>query len=861
MMKRRTTFLLLLICLLVAWGADALAASSSTGFLFTNDDNGGRLATNTSTFFTIGADGTLGNSTTLKVGGIGSAGGYFAANRVVLENNATSPCAFVSDATSNTIIGIQPVTQQVIGSYPASANDNGTDNGIGMVLNSNYLYASFSSSETLATFSVQPGCSLQFVGDISPSGLNDGTVKGMALSGNLLVVAYGDGSVESFNISGGLPVSNGDEQNSAGFAIDDFPDGVVISPDGHWAIFGDDSSDAAVEVSNISSGKLTPTTLYSLPSGSNSNNVLLSPDGTLLYVTNNTSGQVSAAFFNTSTGVVSGGCISAQLNGFDNTFSFPASLATQLPTGNGLVLYVAEAGQPSAIGVIDINAGGGQCSLTEAAQSPVTDNDGQNLLSIAVVSTAAPGLYGPVPGSTLSSYAATFQWIGPSQATAFWIDVGSSPGGNQYYQSGSLPVTTTTAYVNSLPDNGSTVYVTLYFLINGAWVSNPYTYTAFSLNGGAGVLTTPNPGSTLTGSTVTFAWTAGTNSTAYWLDIGSSPGGNQYYQSGNLGNVLTTTANGLPSNGSTVYVTLYSMVNGSWIREAYTYTAFSPGGGAGVLTTPAPGSTLSGSTVTFNWTAGSGATAYWLDLGSSAGGNQYYQSGNLGNVLTTTANGLPTNGSTIYAILYSLINGAWISNGYTYIAFNSAGTGGVLTTPSPGSTLSGSTVTFIWTAGSGATAYWLDAGSVAGGNQYEQSGNLGNVTQVTANGLPTDGSEVFVTLYSLIQGAWVPNSYTYTAASGVAELAVMQTPTPGSTIHGNTATFTWSADQSAMGYWVDISAVQPGGNDVYQSGNLGNVLTTTVHTLPVNGSTIYVTLYSLVGGQWASTASTYVSSP
>ena len=57
-----------------------------------------------------------------------------------------------------------------------------------------------------------------------------------------------------------------------------------------------------------------------------------------------------------------------------------------------------------------------------------------------------------------------------------------------------------------------------------------------------------------------------------------------------------------------------------------------PSGAQGVFTTPDPGSTLPGSTVTFGWTAGSGATAYWLDIGNTPGGNQYFQSGNLGNV-------------------------------------------------------------------------------------------------------------------------------------------------------------------------------------------------------------------------------------
>jgi hypothetical protein len=59
--------------------------------------------------------------------------------------------------------------------------------------------------------------------------------------------------------------------------------------------------------------------------------------------------------------------------------------------------------------------------------------------------------------------------------------------------------------------------------------------------------------------------------TAYWLDIGNVPGGNQYYQSDNLGNVLTTTVYSLPANDSEIYVTLYSLVGSQWLNNAYTH--------------------------------------------------------------------------------------------------------------------------------------------------------------------------------------------------------------------------------------------------------------------------------------------------
>jgi hypothetical protein len=367
-------------------------------------------------------------------------------------------------------------------------------------------------------------------------------------------------------------------------------------------------------------------------------------------------------------------------------------------------------------------------------------------------------LYGPTPGSTLTGSTATFQWCIYPGATNYWLDVGSTAGGNNYYQSGSLPPTTFAQTVNSLPTDGSTVYVTWWQFVGGSWSNIQYQYTAFGGGSTIGVITSPAPGSTLTGSSQMFTWNPGSLSTAYWIDAGSSPGGNNYFQSGNIGNVTSYTVTGLPTDGSTVYVTLYSLVSGNWLHNSYTYTAAS-GGSQGVLTTPTPGSQFTGSTVTFGWTAGAGASNYWLDVGSSSGGNQYFQSGPLGNVLTVTVNGLPTDGSTVYVTLYTLVGGNWLGTTYTYTAFGY--TLGMMQTPVPGTTLSGNVQTFTWSAGSGATAYWMDIGSTVGGNDIYQSGNLGNVLTTTVNSLPANGSQIFVTLYSLVGGNWLNNQYTY----------------------------------------------------------------------------------------------------
>ncbi|MFZ1133122.1 MAG: Ig-like domain repeat protein [Terriglobales bacterium] len=474
------------------------------------------------------------------------------------------------------------------------------------------------------------------------------------------------------------------------------------------------------------------------------------------------------------------------------------------------------------------------------------------------VGNSTVGIYTPLAGTTLAGTGSTtFKWY-PIANAQYGLDLGSTPGGHDYYQSGNLGTVLSTTVANSaLPSNGSTVYATFYYLVNNNLQTVATTYNSFT--GTPGVITSPVPNSTLSGSSVSFVWSAGTGATAYGLNVGNTLGGNQYYSSGNLGNVLTKTVSGLPTDGSTVYVTLFSLVGSNWVTSPYTYTAFNASAGKAVIQTPTPNSTLSGSSVTFTWN-NTGAAGYWIDAGNVAGGAQYVQSGNLGNVQTFTVNGLPTNGSTVYVTLYSLVGGNWLSNGYTYTAVNAATAAGVLTTPTPGSTLTGNSATFTWAAGAGASAYWLDVGSVAGGSQYSQSGNLGNVLTTTVNGLPTDGSTIYVTLYSLIGTQWVGNAYTYTALNATSGLATMISPTPGTFINGTSATFTWNLDANATAYWVDISAVAPGGNDVFQSGNLGNVPTVTVNNLPGTGSgTLYVTLYSYVGGQWLSNAYTYTN--
>ena len=370
------------VLIAVCVGGGFAVDTSKPHYVITNDDVPPQHATSV-TFYTVNADGLLTMKEKVLTGGIGIAGGYFAANRINVLDSGDAECVYASQADSSDIVGVVVRTLTIGGSARGSTKDDGRTNGIGLAMNAQYLYASFTGSNTIGTFQVLPGCKLKFVGDIDVVGLQGGVIDGMAVHGDMLVVTYGDGSIQSFNISAGVPVSNDDEQNSTGSRSGNtYPNGVDITQDGHYAIFGDASPFTVVEVSDISSGKLTPTVVYHLGTAINSSNIVLSPDETLLYISNNQGDRITAAFFDKTTGVLSKGCTSNRLKGYVKNWTYLAGLALEQTTGTGGMIYVAEFGATSSIAEIELTSSAGKCTLTESSKSPVADPNSPGLLSI-----------------------------------------------------------------------------------------------------------------------------------------------------------------------------------------------------------------------------------------------------------------------------------------------------------------------------------------------------------------------------------------------------------------------------------------------------------------------------------------------
>jgi hypothetical protein len=286
---------------------------------------------------------------------------------------------------------------------------------------------------------------------------------------------------------------------------------------------------------------------------------------------------------------------------------------------------------------------------------------------------------------------------------------------------------------------------------------------AFDVASGAANISSPTDGSTLTGSSVTFTWNAGVGATQYRLWVGTTAGGKDLYNE-SAGTALSTTVSGLPLDGSAVYVRINSYIAGSWEYRDYTYTAGTATPAA--MTTPASdGDNITGPSYTFQWDSGTAVSQYRLWVGTTVGGKDLYNQ-STGTTQQATVNTLPLSG-TVYVRLNSYIGGSWQHNDYSYSITGS--TLAAMTAPaSDGDTLTGSSYTFQWNAGTGPTKYnlWVGTGEMTSPTDPDILFKSGSTTSLSATvtGLPTDGSTVYVKLWSLV-GSWQSRSYTYTAHS------------------------------------------------------------------------------------------------
>jgi hypothetical protein len=485
-----------------------------------------------------------------------------------------------------------------------------------------------------------------------------------------------------------------------------------------------------------------------------------------------------------------------------------------------------------------------------------TPTNGSNIYTGAVPinSTTTIRAIAVAPGYVNSPVAAgTYTIVLPTATPAFSIAAGtyagpqtvnlscSTAGATIYYTTnGVTPTTSSAKYGSALQVTASQTIMAI--AVASGKTNSAVASAAYSIQQAA--MISPAAGTVFAAPSATFAWTAGSGATGYYLYLGTTGAGSHDITASALLTTTGVTIAGLPVNGKAIYARLYTSINGALTYADYTYTAATQA----TIISPAAGAVFTGPSVAFTWNAAAGSTAYYLQIGTTGvGSNNIYSSA--GKTVTSyTFTAMPTNGGTIYVRLITNFNGTWVNSDTTYKAASRAS----ITSPAAGTVLAGPTVAFTWSSASGITGYYLWIGSTGVGSNNIYNSALKLSTSYTYTAMPTNGETIYVRLTTNYNGTWVSSDYTYTAATQSSFIA----PVAGGVLPGSSIPFTWTAAPGATGYYLWIGSTGAGSNNLYNSA-LKTGTSYTFTAMPINGETIYVRLITNFNGAWAHADYTY----
>ncbi len=335
------------------------------------------------------------------------------------------------------------------------------------------------------------------------------------------------------------------------------------------------------------------------------------------------------------------------------------------------------------------------------------------------------------PSSGTLSTSQQFTWSNGVGPTAYQLLVGTTGvGSSNVYSSGST--TATSATVSIQPDD-ATVYVRLMQLINNAWQSTDYSFTEPSASPAA-----LSPSSGTVSTSQLFTWNNGAGPTSYQLLVGTTGvGSSNLFNSGSTTGTSATVS--IPSDGVTIFVRLMQLINNAWQSTNYTFTE----PGTLVPATLAPSSGTLAASQTFTWSNGVGPAEYSLFVGTTGFGST-----NLLNCNETTVTSvkisIPSNGGTVYARFYQLIDGVWRYTDYEFTEPGVPTLAVSATSVNFGTVAVGGTGTgSVTLTSSGAAPVVVSAGSVSGtgytisGVSFPLTLSPGQTATVTVSFAPT----------------------------------------------------------------------------------------------------------------------------
>jgi hypothetical protein len=289
-----------------------------------------------------------------------------------------------------------------------------------------------------------------------------------------------------------------------------------------------------------------------------------------------------------------------------------------------------------------------------------THSDVSFTTSAALAPTKAT-FVSPTQGAQGVNLSKPFSWTAVPDVQAYYLYVGTTQGARDVDESGE---TLATSYTPKKLLPGRTLWGRIWTKRNGAWSFSDVSFTtAFTatfvhpLDGVQGVdLSKP------------FSWTAVPDVQAYYLYVGTTRGASDVDQSGEILATSYTPKKLLP--GRTLWGRIWTKRNGAWTYSDVSFTTLptlTPT--VATFVYPTEGARGVNLSTPFSWTAVPDAQAYYLYVGTTRGGADVDQSGEVLATAYTPKKLLP--GRTLWGRIWTKRNGVWA---FSDISFTTAAT-------------------------------------------------------------------------------------------------------------------------------------------------------------------------------------------
>jgi hypothetical protein len=227
-----------------------------------------------------------------------------------------------------------------------------------------------------------------------------------------------------------------------------------------------------------------------------------------------------------------------------------------------------------------------------------------------------------------------------------------------------------------------------------------------------------------------------------------------------------------------------------------------------VLTSPANGASGVDTAWPFTWTSAAGALANRLTVGTTAGGADLVDTGDMQGTAYAASN-LP-GGQTLYARVWTKVTATTWS--HSDASFSTAARAS-FSYPTHNATAVDPTLPFTWTAVPGAIAYTLNIGTSLGAKTLVDTGEIPSTSYVAAS-LPL-GQTLYARIWTKFTTRWDFADITFTTAP----YATFVYPTNALSNVNTIQPFTWTPAQAALGYRVTIGS-SAGASNLADSGEV-----------------------------------------